>query len=209
MSLHGVAPLGLRPRVRDDTRATTWHSGAPPYGHMDELKPRRARRPAGVALRPAMSRRGTGAASDSSQGDQTMQLTRIIFAGVMLFGAGCAMPEEENQRVDPTNLDDSITHESEAAAHEGHAAAYAIDETIPPSNDFSEAASDEAGSEVVLGGGGHHWHCCWCHYDEHHHDYEHCHCPKADHRDSADSHAQNACSSHSQYCYFKECYEHH
>lgn len=63
-----------------------------------------------------------------------MQLARIVFAGALLFGAGCVPSEEGaptiDQRVDPINLDDSIGHEHEADGYDNRASNYALDETV-------------------------------------------------------------------------------
>lgn len=104
-----------------------------------------------------------------------MQVARIVFAGVFCFGVGCVLPEEgdvtTDQRVDPTNLDDSIDHQSEALAYEDEAMEYALDEAI--SGEMlestieieSEAVLDDEADPLGRRGKKKEWVCEYCYYD--------------------------------------------
>jgi hypothetical protein len=137
-----------------------------------------------------------------------MQLTRIVFAGVLLFGVGCELPEEgdlaTDQRVDPTKADDSIDDESKAVAYESKA----IDETMALSSDISEV--DEAESNALFADeldllGRKKWKCCWCYKD---HGDEECYCFKDRKRAKAKKISRVTCEDeHEDGCYFKGCWK--
>jgi len=138
-----------------------------------------------------------------------MQLARIVFAGVLLFGVSCELPEEgdlmTDQRVAPTSSDDSIDHESEAVAYDSWAIDDATDETMALSSDISEVAIDQAELDALLEedsdllGNQKKWECCYC--------YKHyCYCAKHKKKEKAKDMAEDKCEdkTHKE-CHFDEC----
>jgi hypothetical protein len=167
-----------------------------------------------------------GAASPLGK-EVTMQLLRIVFAGALLFGVGCELPEEGDlatePRVDPTDLDDSTDYASAELDDEIDALDYAIDDTMALSSDISEAMMDEAESTDVLaedeadvlgGGGKKKWKCCYCWEEDDNHDNgrgkDECYCAKHKKKDKAKKNAKNKCEDeHEDGCEFKECKKSH
>lgn len=127
-----------------------------------------------------------------------MRLARIIFAGALLFGVGCMLPEEGEHGVDPASLDDSIDEASAALLSEDQAGDYAI----------------EADEELL--GGQDYWVCWFCYEDKGHHGggledkkecpKEYCYHAKHKKKDKAKDKAEDECEDeHKHGCYFKEC----
>jgi hypothetical protein len=126
-----------------------------------------------------------------------MQFARILFAGALLLGASCVLPEEGEQQVAQIGLED-----------ESQEVDYAIDEATALSSDSSEVAIE--GDEGLLGEKDH-WVCWYCHKDKDHKDggkcpEEHCYHGKHKKKDKAKDEAKDECEDEHKYgCYFKEC----
>jgi hypothetical protein len=153
-----------------------------------------------------------------------MQLARIVFAGTLLFGVGCELPEEgdpvTDERVDPTNLDDSTDYAIEELDEEIVALDYALDDPMALSSDISEAVVDEDDADVLggRGGGNKKWKCCYCWEDDEDDDHDkgngkgddECYCAKDKKKDKAKKKAKNKCKDeHDEGCKFDECKKSH
>ncbi|HWN65986.1 MAG TPA: hypothetical protein VNM90_00035 [Haliangium sp.] len=148
-----------------------------------------------------------------------MQMLRIVFAGALLFGVGCELPEEEDlttdERVVPANLDDSTDYALFAA---NDATDYAIDEGLALSSDVSEEGFiDEEQFDVSLSDdellGEKKWKCCYCwEDDDDNHDKgkgdDECYCAKDYKKKKAKKKAKYKCEDeHEDGCEFKDCYK--
>lgn len=136
-----------------------------------------------------------------------MKLARLVFAGALLFGVGCELPEEGNQatgpRVDPIDLDDSTDYALDDLDEEIVAPEYAIDDSMALSSDGSEVMVDDLESivdeenDVLGGGGGKKWKCCYCWDEDDDHDdgkgKDECYCAKDKKKDKAKKKAKNKC----------------
>ena len=145
-----------------------------------------------------------------------MQLARIVFAGALLFGVGCELPEEgdlaTDERGDQESLDDSTNHATEGLDDAIETTDYAIDETMAPSGDVSEAVSeavidDEAESSLLsdddLLGGKKKWICLYCY--KKHGDKE-CYHGKDKKKNKAKKKAEYKCEDeHDHGCKFQDC----
>jgi hypothetical protein len=155
-----------------------------------------------------------------------MQMLRIVFAGALLFGVGCELPEEgdltTDKRVDPTNLDDSTDYAIEELDEEIVAPEYAIDDPMALSSDISEAMVDDGEStdllaeddaDVLGGGGKKKWKCCYCYDDDNHqrgNGGDECYCAKDKKKNKAKKKAKEKCEDeHHDGCEFKECHKSH
>lgn len=127
-----------------------------------------------------------------------MQFARILFAGALLLGASCVLPEEGEQQLDQVSLED-----------ESLAADYEIDETMALSSDSSEV--------VIEGDNGllpdkQRWVCWYC-YEDKDKDKDETNCPKElcyhgkdKKKDKAKKEAKDECKDeHKHGCYLKEC----
>jgi hypothetical protein len=151
-----------------------------------------------------------------------MHLVRIAFAGALLFGVGCELPQEgdlsTDQRVDPTSADDAIFADEDLDVEELD---YAIDDTMALSSDIWDEAmaenestallEDEAG---VLGGGGgkKKWKCCYCEEDDNHKGGgggDDCYCSKDKKKDKAKKKAKYKCEDEHDDCEYKYCKKDH
>lgn len=145
-----------------------------------------------------------------------MQLARVVFAGALLFGVGCELPEEgdlaTDERVDQDGLDDSMEYATEGLDDAIETTDYAIDETMAPSGDVSEAVSegiidDEEESNLLsdedLLGSKKKWKCTYCY--KKHGDKE-CYHGKHKKKNKAKKKAEDKCEDeHNKGCKFYEC----
>jgi hypothetical protein len=125
-----------------------------------------------------------------------MRFARIVFAGALLFGASCVLPEEGEQQIDQFSLED-----------ESQEVDYAIDETMALSSDSSGAAME--GDEGLLGEKDH-WVCWYCYEDKAPKGdkcpKELCYHGKDKKKDKAKKEAKDECQDeHEHGCYLKEC----
>jgi hypothetical protein len=153
-----------------------------------------------------------------------MQLARIVFAGALLFGAGCELPEEgdlaTDEGVDQASLDDSTSYATEGLDDAIETTDYAIDEVMAPGIDVSaamseavsEAAIDDEGQSSLLAddellGSKKKWQCMYCY--KKHGDKE-CYYGKDKEKYKAKKKAEYKCEDeHDHGCKFYDCRKSH
>ena len=155
-----------------------------------------------------------------------MQLARVVFAGALLFGFGCELPEEgdlaTDERVDQDSLDDSVDYATEGLDDAIETTDYAIDDTMAWSGDISEDMAGDAESMSVLEeddtgtlGNGKKWKCCYCAEDDNGKDEvkgdgkEDCYCAKDKKKKKAKKKAKDKCEDKHDDCEFDECKKDH